>query len=257
MRVKNISPSRVARILTLLVYSFFVSWLLQHGKLSQIVHPRMNPWIELSGLLCLALAFTQIFTIDHAPRHADPANFYIPIIFVIAMAFVYVQSGISVAGSVSSGDQSLALESAIFAKRDKVMADVSKGPLPENLVFDDDRYYTLYNRVYDAPAEAKGHKIVLRGFVDKPNGTATENALMIARNMMWCCSADMAEIGFLARGAGLTGFRKGDWVEARGTLNTIDWDMNGDGKQETVPFVEVERIEKVDKGSTSSVIFPF
>ena len=67
-------------------------------------------------------------------------------------------------------------------------------------MFDDDRYYTLYNRVYDSPLEAKGRKIVLRGFVDRPSGTTTANVVLIARNMMWCCSADMAEIGFLRAG---------------------------------------------------------
>ena len=180
-----------------------------------------------------------------------------PIGFVIAMAFVYVQSGAITSGRFSGGDESLALESAIISKRDIAAAEASKGPLPRKLVFDDDRYYTLYNRVYDSPLEAKGRKIVLRGFVDRPSGTTTANVVLIARNMMWCCSADMAEIGFLARGPGISELEKSEWVEAWGTLNTIDWDMKGDGKLETVPFIDVDQVERVDKGSTSSVVFPF
>jgi uncharacterized repeat protein (TIGR03943 family) len=257
MRARDVSASRIARAATLLAYSFFVSWLLQNGKISQIVHPRMSPWIELSGLLCLGLAFFQALRLDRPPRHADPPNFFVPIAFVIAMALVYVQAGPKAAGRFSGGDDSLVLESAIVSKRDRAAADASKAPLPRTLVFDDDRFYSLYNRVYDSPGEARGRRIVLRGFVDRPGGTKSDNVVLVARNLMWCCSADMAEIGFLARGPGVAGLKDGDWVQAMGTLDLIDWDMDGDGKPETVPFIEAEPIEKVDKGSTLSVVFPY
>jgi uncharacterized repeat protein (TIGR03943 family) len=256
MKARGISPSRVARVATLLSFSFFVSWLAQKGKLSAIVHPRMNPWIELSGVICLALAFFQLLRLDRRPRRSDPSTFFVPITFVMAMTFVFVRSGTLAAGRFSAGDDSLAAANATILRRDNAASSASKGPLPKTIVFDDDRYWTLYNRLYDSPPEARGHKIVVQGFIDRPAGSPG-NVAIVGRNMMWCCSADMAVIGFLARGAEVGGLKESEWVEASGTLDEIDYDINGDGKAKKVPFIELDSVKRVDKGSTSGVIFPF
>ena len=254
--VREASASRLARVVALLAYSLFVSWLAQGGKLSLIVHPRMNAWIELSGLLCLALAFVQIFKVYDRPRRPDPAGFFVPLAFTIAMTFVFVDSGALAAGPFSEGDASLAAESALIAKRDSGAAAAETGALPRTIVFDDDRYWPLYNRLYDSPYQAAGRKIVVQGFLSRPP-TRDGDLAIVARNLMWCCSADMAEIGFLVRGEGLRRLKDSDWVEASGTLSVIDYDIAGDGKPKTIPVIDLDRISPVEKGSSSKIIVPF
>jgi uncharacterized membrane protein YcgQ (UPF0703/DUF1980 family) len=85
-----------------------------------------------------------------------------------------------------------------------------------------------------------------------PQGTA-----LIARNLMWCCSADMSEIGLVAKGPDLERLKNSTWVEASGRLSTISYDFSGSGKKSEIPLLVLDSLKPVDKGATSDVIFPF
>lgn len=253
---REISGSRLARSLTFLTISFFISWLAGNGKLAKIVHPRMNLWIEGAGVLFLVLAFAQMLLLSKKPRHSDPLSFFIPIAYVLAITFIFVQSNTFSTSRFDQGDDSVAVENAIFSKRDKIAAQASKGALPSTIVFDDDKYWTLYNRLYDDPSAAAGHRIVIQGFFHRSSGYPADTGL-IGRNLMWCCSADMSGIGLVAQGQGVAGFKESDWVEASGRLSTIEFDMNGGGKKTTIPLILIDSLKPVDKGATSNIIFPF
>jgi putative membrane protein len=255
-KVRDISASRVARSLCFLAISFFISWLAQTGKLAKIVHPRMNPWIEAAGALFLVLAFVQTLRISERPSRPDPLSFYIPIAFILAIAAIFVGSEAFQPGRFEAGGDSLAVQNAIISKRDKAAAEASKGALPALISFDDDRYWTLYNRLYDEAPAAVGKRVVIRGFLYRKAGLP-EGTALIGRNLMWCCSADMGIIGLLARGPAVAGLKPMEWVEASGRLGTISFDMNGDGKDYTVPVIALDSLKSADKGSSSSVIFPF
>jgi len=120
----------------------------------------------------------------------------------------------------------------------------------------DDRYWTLYNRLYDDPAAAVGHKVVIQGFLHRARGFPPNTAL-IGRNLMWCCSADMAEIGLIVQDPVINALNESQWVEVSGRLATTQFDMNGDGKKAVIPIVAVEALKPTDKGATSGIIFPF
>lgn len=255
-KVREISASRVARSAIFLALSFFISWLAENGKLSKIVHPRMNPWIQGAGILFLALAFVQMLRISKRPRRADPASFFIPIAYVLAIVFIFVQSEAFSPGRFDAGNDSLAVASAVISKRDKAAAKASMGPLPTVIAFDDDRYWTLYNRLYDDPSAAQGHRVVIQGYLRRASGFPPKTAL-IGRNLMWCCSADMAQIGLIAQDPAVDGLKDSEWVEAAGRLSTTEFDMNGLGKKTLVPIIVLDSLRPVDKGETSGVIFPF
>jgi uncharacterized repeat protein (TIGR03943 family) len=255
-KVRDISASRAARSAIFLALSFFISWLAETGKLAKIVHPRMNFWIEGAGLLFLVLAFAQMLWLSDRPKRPDPVSFFIPIAYVLAMAFIFVQSDAFSPGRLDAGDGSLAVENAIISNRNAVAAKASMGPLPSLIAFDDDRYWTLYNRLYDDPAAAVGHRVVIRGYFHRTGGFPDDMAL-IGRNLMWCCSADMAGIGLVARSPIVHSLKESEWVEASGRLSTVDFDMNGTGKKTVVPLIVVDSLKPVDKGATSSIIFPY
>jgi putative membrane protein len=253
---REISATRLARSLTFLALSFFISWLAQNGRLSRLVHPRMNLWIEGAGVLFLVLAFVQMLRLSRKPKRSDPLNFFVPIAFVVAITFIFVTSGTLAPSDLAGGDDSLAVENAIITKRNNAASKASFEPLPATIQFDDDRYWTLYNRLYDDPAAATGHSVVIQGFFqhtkDMPPGTA-----LIARNLMWCCSADMSEIGLVAQGLDLDKLKNSTWVEASGHLSTISYDFSGSGKKSEIPLLVLDSLKIVDKGATSGVIFPF
>jgi putative membrane protein len=253
---REVSGSRLARSLLFLAISFFISWLAGNGKLAKIVHPRMNLWIEGAGGLFLVLAFFQMLWLSRKPKRPDPLSFFVPFAFVLAITFIFVQSNSFSLGQFDEGADSVAVENAILSKRNKIAAQTSKGALPSTVAFDDDRYWTLYNRLYDDPSAAIGHRVVIQGFFHRASGYPADTAL-IGRNLMWCCSADMSGIGLLARGSGIDGFEESEWVEASGRLSTTEFDMNGDGKNTVVPLIVFDSLKSIDKGATSSIIFPF
>jgi len=202
------------------------------------------------------LAFAQMLSLSKKPRHSDPVSFFIPIAYVLAITFIFVQSNSFSPSRFDEGDDSVAVENAILAKRDRIATRASAGALPSLITFDDDKYWPLYNRLYEDPTAAAGHRVVVQGFFHRAVGYPAETAL-IGRNLMWCCSADMSGIGLVARGREVAGFKESDWVEASGRLSTIEFDMNGDGKKSTVPLIVIDSLKHVDKGATSSIIFPF
>ncbi len=255
-KVRDLSASRVARSAIFLILAFFISWLAQNDELSKIVHPRMNPWIEGAGVLFLILSFAQLLRVSERPRRPDPLSFFIPIAYVLAIVFIFVRSPAFSSGQFDSGTDSLAVQSAIISKRDQAATRASMGPLPATIAFDDDRYWSLYNRLYDDPAAAVGHRVVIQGFLRRasqfPPGTA-----LIARNLMWCCSADMAQIGLIVSDSAVDGLKESQWVEASGRLEKTEFDMNGQGKKNLIPVVVVDSLKPVDKGATSGIIFPY
>jgi putative membrane protein len=255
-RFREISGSRLARSAIFLVLAFLISWLAQSGKLSKLVHPRMNLWIQGAGILFLILAFAQMLWLSRKPKRPDPVSFFIPIVYILAITLIFVQSNSFSPGRLDTGDDSLAAENAIISRRGKIAAKASMGPLPSVISFDDDRYWTLYNRLYDDPAAARGHRVVIRGFFHRAEKFPADTAL-VGRNLMWCCSADMSGIGLLARSPVVGGLKESEWVEASGRLDTIEFDMNGDGKKAVVPLIVVDSLKSVEKGATSSIIFPF
>lgn len=253
---RELSASRLARCVTFLILSFLISYLAQRGQLAKFVHPRMNLWIEIAGLLFLVLAFVQMVLLARAPGRPDPIDFYVPIAFVIAIASIFATSSASLGAMSSANVDSLAVQSAIISKRDKAAREASVGPLPETLSFDDDHYWSLYNRLYDDPEAATGRRVVIRGYFHRQKDYPSATGL-VARNLMWCCSADMSQIGLLAQGAGMDGFAEKSWVEVKGRLSTQTFDLDGDGKASTIPIVVVDSVRKVDKGYVSGTIFPF
>jgi putative membrane protein len=253
---RDISASHLARCIAFLSLSFFISWLAQGGRLAKLVHPRMNLWIEAAGALFLVLAFVQMLFLARKPRQPDPIGFYVPIAFVIAIVFIFTTSSALIGSTSPVNFDSLAVQNAIISKRDKAEREASTGPLPAVLSFDDDHYWSLYNRLYDDPEAAAGHRVVIQGYFHRQQDYPAATGL-VARNLMWCCSADMSQIGLLAQGEVTGAFGEKDWVEVTGRLSTLTFDFDGDGTASTIPIIIVDSARRVDKGYTSGIIFPF
>lgn len=253
---QDFSPSRLARCLTFLTLSFSISWLAQDNRLVSLVHPRMNIWIETAGVLFLALAALQMLRMPRKTGATDPLSFYVPIGFAIAIVYLFVASGAFSSLASPASVDSLAVQNAIISKRNAAYDRASSGPLPAEVHFDDDGYWALYNRLYDHPAEAAGRRVVLQGYYHRQSDYPASTGL-VARNLMWCCSADMSQIGLLAQGPGMEAFPEKTWIEVSGRLSKIHFDFGGTGKATDIPFILVDSVRPVDKGYSSGVIFPF
>jgi putative membrane protein len=253
-RSYSISIGRFLRGFIFMGFSFFVTWLVNEGKLGMIVHPRMHPWIVASGLLSLALSASEMLRLETRPRRPDSASFYCPMIAVVAVVYIYAQTGGATPRDFSPQPELTAFQDSI-KKRDEAFEEAQNKPLAGHIVFDDDHYWPLYNRLYDDPKAAEGKVVTIQGFVYRQAGLPP-GAIIVARNLMWCCSADMSVIGLAASGPGTGEFPEDAWVEATGTLAYSEIRKDGDEKASLVPVIMLQSVRKVER-LQSTTIFPY
>jgi putative membrane protein len=261
MRAGGLSTTRAARVAAFLALAFFLSWLMEGGRISLILHPRMGAWVWAAGLVLLALALVQLARIGLRPREADPPGFYLALLFAMAVVFLAASprdAGLAPRGEASgqSASEAIAVQKAFIERRDKAEEETSTGPLPRVIILDDGHYWGLYNRLYDDPLAAAGHRIEVAGFLVR-DGRLPPGSALVARNLMWCCSADMTQIGFIAEGEGIESLPEGAWVKATGSLSSLDFDFDGDGKPSPIPVISLDGLAPVQAGSVSSTIFPY
>lgn len=252
---ETLSTSRVARCVMYLGLSFFVALLIEEGKLTLIVHPRMTPWIIVAAFLFLVLAISEFYRLFKRLRRSDPFSFYYPFLFVIAITFLFVQSTTLNARQSQSIPEKKAFQAAVLAQHSNARNKAESMPLPEWITMNDDMYWSIYNRLYDDPTAVRGKRITVQGYVYHNKAFSPQKAL-IGRNLMWCCSADMTVIGYLVEGPAVAQFKENTWVEVTGTLESIKFDVSGDGKATLIPLIKTDSIKQVEK-AFSSTIFPY
>jgi uncharacterized repeat protein (TIGR03943 family) len=256
---REISPGRLCRALLLLAYSFFVSWLADKGRLSGLVHPRLQPWIIASGLIALVLAFTETLRLDRRPRRPDSLSVYYSLAFAMALVAIYSGGGVAAQAAGLSSSLELSSFQSSLSKRQGAERRAEAGKLGGSIVFDDDSYWGLYNRLYDDPRAAAGKRVTIQGFVSRSAAFgkgAPHGLILVSRKLMWCCSADMALIGLPAEGPAAYSLPEGAWIEATGTLEAADLDLQGRGERKTVPLIRLSAIRVVER-SASTTIFPY
>ena len=72
---------------------------------------------------------------------------------------------------------------------------------------------------------------------------------------MWCCSADMGLIGFMATGGNMDSLPAGTWVEITGILDVMSFDVAKDGKAKPVPLINIKTM-RILRDHPSQNIFP-
>ena len=118
----------------------------------------------------------------------------------------------------------------------------------------DDEYWQVYNLLYDTPGYYAGREITLAGFVYREKHFPDHVAL-VGRNLMWCCSADMRLIGFMATDGNMDSLPAGTWVEIAGILDVMSFDVAKDGKAKPVPLIDINTI-RILRDHPSQNIFP-
>lgn len=252
---RDLAPSRILRAGLFLVSSATLGWLVKTGKITQIVHPRMIPWIVAAGLIFLVLSCHEVF-FSRKRRSKDEASFYYPLGFVLVVAALVVQINAVVPGQLQASPESRAFQSAQQRAQSGASATAPAGKdLPSSFVLRDDNYWDLYNRLYDDPSLAKGRPIVVQGFVYRGEGLPG-GGLIVARNLMWCCSADLSIIGFTLEGPKVGALKDNVWIEVRGVLDVVEADLAKTGTPAPIPIIKVESARPV-KRAASTTIFPY
>jgi uncharacterized repeat protein (TIGR03943 family) len=246
------SASIIEGFLFIALAAFFLA-LLAGGGIAALVHPRMNVWICVAAAIAAAIGIALVFRRPSGPSAGSALLRALPLVSVMAAAGVYSSAGGAIPVNAMSAEEK-AFRAAVDG-RDKAWKEASAGALPKTLDFGDDAlYWPLYNRIYDDPEKAKGKRIRVAGFAYRDDGDPP-GTFLVARNLMWCCSADMTLIGFLVRYEGAQSIEKGRWVEVEGVLDAGDASAAGINGSKS-PIVVDARVRPAECRN-SKVIFPF
>jgi len=236
--------------------AFFLVLLLG-GGISALVHPRMNVWIGAAAAIAALIGVMRIF--GPAPGASGGRSFLkaLPLVAVMAAAGVYASIGSDSGGYAPAQDMSpeeKAFRSAID-ERERAWKDATEKELPKTLDFGNDAlYWPLYNRVYDDLEKTKGKRIRVEGFAFRDSGYPP-GTFLVARNLMWCCSADMSLIGFLVRYDEADSLKNGQWVQVEGVLDIGDARAAG-ASDSMSPIIAEAQVRPVSR-EKSNVIYPY
>jgi putative membrane protein len=239
---RELSIERIVRAGVYVIFGSACLLLVATGRISAVLHPRMHPWIVTTGLLFLSMAAREIWRIHDAPRVALPILCYYALLFVILVTALYPDIGRRATGMM------------VVKTRTAVAREAPAPPQSGLLAPDDDHYWSLFNAVYDDPRGYAGRQMTVAGFICRqprfPDGVA-----LVARNLIWCCTADKGLIGFMAAGGEISQAPPGAWVEVGGILDTISFDVAGRGSEKPVPIIRVQKIRLL-RDHPSENIFP-
>lgn len=253
-------PERLTRALVLAAYGGFCLWLLISGKSNRIIHPRVAQGLAIAACIALLMAVAE-FRARKRPRSSGGGiTRYLAVFLAMGGALAFLRLDES-----ASLDSRLSPEARAFSQAiQQGQGTLAKGSPPERgadqsdfanpIVLDDQNYWSLYNRIFDSPKEAQGKAIQVSGFTFRNPGLSGAQ-VFVARNLMWCCAADMSVIGFPLRGNGCEGLSDGLWIRVRGHIDFRAEPWSGDEGDEPVPFVSVDGIDFPPRAE-STTIFP-
>lgn len=249
--------STVLRMVIFFAYAVAYIGLVASGRLGKIIHPRMFPWIAGAGILFLVLGLHSATTGWKTVTRTDDISFFAPLALALALVMIFLGTGVNPA---SRFDSLVPFQTGIVPgrqggpRREKQAASPVQAPLPARITFTDETYWTMFNRVYDGVKTAAGKHIIVQGFLVRDRSFPPGVAL-VGRNLMWCCSADMAVIGFLVRSPDLARLQDSTWVEVSGSLSSIVFDISGSGKAVPVPLIQADAVRPAHR-TESEIIFP-
>ena len=236
------------------------------GGISAVLHPRMHPWVLVSGVLFLALSANDSRRLFSAPRPGIPVRCYYALLLVIATCALFPDLGKGARGAIQMPAAAAALPStgtkpgkirAAFgsARADETTASPWATDQSVALAPNDDQYWSTFNALYGTPDDFRGKEMVAVGFVYReprfPSGV-----VLVGRNLIWCCSADKGLIGFLAVGPALSEVPPNTWVEVKGRLDTIPFNVSARGATRPVPLIRVQSMKQLGDTHPSENIFP-
>ena len=239
---RSLSLERIIRAVLYLILGSACLGLVVSGRIAIFLHPRMSPWIAASGAVFLALCALEVRKARLSPHSPLPVLSYYALLLVIVVVMQF-----PLIGPVSPGRLDMpSTRNRVVGKPPAVQAAALKPG--------DDEYWQVYNLLYDTPGYYAGREITLAGFIYREKHFPDHVAL-VGRNLMWCCSADMGLIGFMATGGNLDSLPAGTWVEISGVLDVISFDVAKDGKTKPVPLIKIAAL-RVLRDHPSQNIFP-
>jgi putative membrane protein len=255
----RISPARIARATITFAFAAFSLWLVLSGKIGFVLHPRMTPWILVSTALFLLFAIGDISNATKPIGHEVRLLLFLPLVFVMSVIFLATdvdpQESARLDSTQKFNPNPMSPQPQGDVPQEDDIAISPAPPLPAVITLSDKDYWDTINRIFEESATVAGKRLTVQGFVFREK-SLPKGYIIVARNLMWCCSADVSVIGIVAKGVTLAAYEDNTWVEVTGVLGVEDIDMFEFGQTSPCPVVNVASIRRVAKPE-SVMVFPY
>lgn len=271
-KFKKINIEVLLKLMVLLGFSFFFSYILITDKILLYISPRNIIYVKFSIMILLILS---LFVTKDIFKPTGRVNIFSYLIFIIPllMALIFPAKPMNLTSIASidikanekfidrstntSSDNAVnneskykdANDSSTNADSNLNQFDMEIKMCGDTIIMTDDNFSRWLTEIYTNMDKYKDKKIQLTGFVLK-NDKFNKNEFVSARLMMSCCAADLQPVGFLCHYNIEDTFKKDSWITLKGTLDITTHD------DEKMPLILVEGIKNTEKPK-KEYIYPY
>lgn len=271
-KFKKINIEVLLKLMVLLGFSFFFSYILITDKILLYISPRNIIYVKFSIMILLILS---LFVTKDIFKPTGRVNIFSYLIFIIPllMALIFPAKPMNLTSIASidikanekfidrstntSSDNAVnneskykdANDSSTNADSNLNQFDMEIKMCGDTIIMTDDNFSRWLTEIYTNMDKYKDKKIQLTGFVLK-NDKFNKNEFVSARLMMSCCAADLQPVGFLCHYNMEDTLKKDSWITLKGTLDITTHD------DEKMPLILVEDIKNTEKPK-KEYIYPY
>lgn len=204
-----------ALLKSLLLLGFAAGFLAVYltGGIRNYLNPRLDPFVLFAGLAFLLMAAVPLF---HPPARRGKARFLPLLLFLLPVLLLLVRPAAAAAPESAglSGTQIAGLPAPNQIKNDWGSFTLAGGTIE----LTDRNYMPVYDELDNHPEKYAGRRVECVGYVAKAGIGLPGDEFVAARDLMWCCAADLMTVGLPCRYAGAAGLPEKSWVRVTGTL---------------------------------------
>lgn len=224
----------------LLGFAFFMIKIIVTGEVALYVHPKMNLYILLCGIIFAILAllnFENMITEQDNKLNKSLFIFIVP----LCLALFVPATSLS-ASTIQNKGMNFGLYSTSNSNNKNKQSNLELGAKTnEGIVIqvtEENYAQTMYD-LHDQLDDYIGTTIQISGYVFK-NDAFNSNEFVIGRTMITCCTADASLVGLKCENIGSENLENDDWYMVTGTIKKVDYE----GVE--IPGIEVTGLEKTN-----------
>lgn len=243
-----------------LAYAVLLFYLVAFGRLRELMHPRMTPFV-IAGLVLLVLfAANQIRGLiagSSASSHRYVVAFLLLPLAAVPVALTSSSASLAGVDRLSIGAVAAGRSGPPQIRRVSLGAQSPPSIPARGAISLDERNYTVfYNAIYNDPQKYAGRTVTVTGFVYRGAPLTGRGEFVTARELMWCCAVDVATIGFISRLSAGEAPPEDEWVSVTGVLGVTDFVKPGGRSASRVPCLLVKTLRHMETPDFTFV-YPF
>lgn len=226
-----------------LIILFFITsifyYLIIGDNIEIFLNPRMNKYIIFAFIIFVALTINQFFnafTIN--TFRAVRRGALVFLVLILAFISLIYRNDLKKELVNEEINKEISYEEDNFNEIYKITERLnSENKEDKNtIVLNSDNYTRIFPNIMENPNEFKSKKIKTEGLVYKSK-EINNNEFTIAREVMFCCVADVQIVGLMCEYDNSVDLKENEWVSVEGVIDVKD----------NKPVINVKEVIKLEK----------